>query len=348
MSRERQSGHGDEVGSVTMKDVAREAGVGIGTVSRVLNRTPGVSDKMRIRVENSISRLGFKANPIAQSMRNGQTRMFACVVRDFSVPVLSNFVNAMQAAVDLKGYGLQVASSYHDAEREVDIVQRLALRRADGIVIATSSEDNAIVVETLEELDMPVVLLDRDTPARLDAVLIDHRFGIRSAVESLLDLGHRRIVMISGEEGLRPTRERIAGLEDAYRGRGIDVPPGTLRMGAFTADYAYSELSQLLRRPDRPTAIIAGGTGMLAGALQAIRNVGLRIPEDISLVSGADSELSQLHMPGITSIRWEHDKLGAAAGKMLMDRIDNPKLPAKRICYPTELVGRGSCAAPPD
>lgn len=345
MARERTHGE-EEVATITMKDVAREAGVGIGTVSRVVNKTAGVSEKMRLKVETSIAKLGFKPDPIAQSMRNGQTRLFACVVRDFSVPVLSMFVNAMQETVDIKGYGLQVASSYHDARREIDVVQRFAQRRTDGLVIASSSEDDPLVLDTLRNLGLPVVLLDRDEPHQLDAVLIDHRSGMRSAVDHLLDLGHRKIIMISGEEGLRPTRERVAGLTEAYRARGLEVPPETIRMGAFSAEYAYSELAQLLRRPDRPTAIIAGGTGMLAGALQAIRSAGLRIPEDISLISGAESELSQLHVPGITAIGWQHDKLGAAAGRMLLDRIDNPGLPAKRICFPTELIVRRSCAPP--
>lgn len=331
---------------VTMKQVAEAAGVGVGTVSRVVNHSSGVAKKTKLKVENAISQLGFNPNPIAQSMRSGQTKIFACVVRDFSVPILSAFVNAMQAVVDNNGYGLQVVSSYHDPVREGEILRKLALRRTDGIVLASSSEDDKDLLATIRGLNVPVVLLDRDIPEELDAVLIDHRYGMRSAVSHLLDLGHRKIAMISGEAGLRPVQERLRGAREAFASKGLTLPPDFLRAGSFSADYAYSEVSQLLREPNRCTAIIAAGTGMLVGVLKAIRDANLKIPDDISLISGADNELAQLHTPTIATIKWEHDKLGAAAGKLLLDRLKNPKLRAARIVFPTELIVRNSCGIP--
>lgn len=330
-----------------MKDVARNAQVGVSTVSRVINANGSVSAETRERVNNSISRLGFNPNPIAQSMRSGLTKMFACIVRDFSVPVLSRLISSMQTVVDAQGFGVQVASSHHNVEREIDILRKLYLRRTDGIVIATSSETDLRILNALEELAIPVVLLDREMPAKLDAVQIDHRYGVRSAIGSLLDLGHTRVSLIGGQPDVRPTNERVEGYKEAFKLRGLEISHDLIRLGAFDTEYAYSEVAMLLRKADRPTAILAGGTAMLGGVLRAVRDAGLRIPQDISLVSGAESELALLHSPGISAVGWNSDQLGIAIARLMLQRIERPEDPVRRVIIPTELIQRGSSGPPP-
>ncbi|MFA6032115.1 MAG: substrate-binding domain-containing protein [Myxococcota bacterium] len=330
-----------------MKDVAEQAGVGVGTVSRVVNGGTNVSLKTRERVEAAIRRLNFNPDPIAQSMRSGQTKMFACIVRDFSVPILSMFVNAMQDAVDVSGFGLQVASSYHDTDREIVMLEKLARRRIDGIVIASSSESDEGLLETISSSEVPIVLLDRDKPENVDAVLIDHRAGVRTAIQRLIDLGHLRIAMLTGQEGVRPVRERVAGYREAFRSRNVEPSPELIRCGSFTTDFVYSETAQMLRSEARPTAIYAGGTAMLAAVLRAIRDVGLRVPQDVSVVAGADSELALLHTPAISAVRWEHDQLGAAAARFLLSRVEKRDGPVQRMVFPTEFVMRESCGPAP-
>lgn len=329
--------------NVTMKDVAHEAGVGIGTVSRVINKTSGVSAKTREKVESAIARLGFNPDPIAQSMRSGLTKTFACIVRDFSVPILSEFVNAMQDTSDASGFGLQVASSYHDTVREVSMLERLARRRVDGIVIATSSEEDERLAAVIRGLEVPVVLLDRDHPAMVDSVLIDHRAGTRAAIGRLIALGHRRIALLSGQPVVRPARERAAGFSEAFARAGLPEPLDLRRLGSFDVDFVYSETAQLLRLPDRPTAIFAGGTAMLAAVLRAVRDAGLSVPQDVSIVAGADSELAFLHTPDISVVRWHHDQLGAAAARFLLARVAGQDAAPQRMVFPTEFVQRGSC-----
>lgn len=340
-------GPGDAHAPSTMKDVAEEAGVGVGTVSRVVNGGTNVSLKTRERVEAAIRRLNFNPDPIAQSMRSGQTKMFACIVRDFSVPILSMFVNAMQDTADVSGFGLQVASSYHDTDREIVMLERLARRRIDGIVIASSSETDEGLLETISSSEVPIVLLDRDKPDNVDAVLIDHRAGVRTAVQRLLDLGHRRIAMLSGQKGVRPVRERVAGYREAFSSRGLEPAEELIRCGSFTPDFVYSETAQMLRSEARPTAIYAGGTAMLAAVLRAIRDVGLRVPQDVSVVAGADSELALLHTPTISVVRWQHDQLGAAAARFLLSRVENRKAPVQKMIFPTEFIQRESCGPAP-
>lgn len=330
-----------------MRDVARIAGVGVGTVSRVVNNTDGVSAKTREKVKSAILQLGFNPNPIARSMRSGQTMTFACVVRDFSTPILASFANAVQGTVDSRGFGLQFVSSYHDVERELDILRRLSNHRADGIVVATASETSPELIAALEAFPVPVVLLDRDIPETIDAVKIDHRSGTRSATNHLIQLGHRRIAMISGPRDVRPVRERLAGYRLAHERFGVAVEETLIRCGSFGIDYAYSEAMQLLGTAARPTAVIAGGTAILSGLLRAARDLGLRVPEDLSIISGADNELAALHSPGITAVRWQHDQLGAIAGRFLLNRIEAPQMERQCMVVPTELISRESCGLAP-
>nr|WP_283771631.1 MULTISPECIES: LacI family DNA-binding transcriptional regulator [unclassified Chelatococcus] len=330
-----------------MKDVAMEAGVGVGTVSRYINGNGALGDDIRERVSGAIKRLNFNPDPIAQSMRNGQTKTFACIVRDLTVPVLSVFVNAMQTAVDAEGYGLMVASSYHDPQREVEMLHKLSMRRTDGMVIATSTEGNAALNEALEKLNAPVVLLDRQTPVHLDSVLIDHLRGVKHAIRYLIDLGHRRIAVLSGQEAVRPVVERLEGFRQAFTERGLSVPEDLVRMGSFSADYTYEETLRLLQLLDRPTAIFAGGTAMLPGVLRAVKDSGLQIPRDISVIGGADSELASLFSPSVTVVRWDHDRLGTAAARFLLNRIKRPDCPVQRQIFPTELIVRDSCGPVP-
>jgi LacI family transcriptional regulator len=333
-------------GAPTMKDVARAAGVGVGTVSRFINSHPTVTEPIKKRVAAAVAMLGFKPNPIATSMRGGQTKTFACVVRDFTVPVLATFIDSMQKVLDAEDFDLFVASSYHDPEREISFINRFANRRADGIVIATSSEEDPKLLAVLAASAMPILLMDRRKPEALDAVLVDHQAGMRQAVDYLIKLGHVRIGLISGNETVHPVKERLRGYREALEARGVALDPSLVRLGSFGIDFAYSEAMQLLRMPNSPTAIIAGGTALLPGVLRAVRSNGLKIPEDISVVSGVDSELALLYSPAITVVRWDHGQVGIVAARFLFNRLESPGRETQRMIFPSELVIRGSCGPP--
>src|SRR6185437_16112376 len=171
--------------------------------------------------------------------------------------------------------------------------------RVDAIVMATSSEDDKELAKQLRQLDIPVVLLDRETPAELDAVTLDHRRGIRAATEYLHGLGHSQIALLTGKPSTRPARERIAGFKEAFARFGKHANHGIIRTGGFSAEFGFREASSLLSSSSRPTAIIAGGMAMLSGVLQAVRARGLVIPNDISVIAGADSDLAALTTPSV-------------------------------------------------
>jgi LacI family transcriptional regulator len=331
----------------SIREVALLAKVGLGTVSRVINGGANVSARTRERVMLAIAELGYVPDIVAQSMRNRRTMTMACVVRDFTVPVLNMFVEAMQKEIDAEGFSLIVASSYHDLERELALLQRLKQRRVDGLVIATSSESNERLHITLKSMNCPVVLLDREAPADIDAVLVDHRKGIVKAVEHIAGLGHQRIGFITGDADLHPTSNRLKGYRDGLRKAGIGYLPELVRMGSFGADAGYHHAQSLLALRNRPTALVAGGTSLLSGVLKAVREAGLHYPEDVSIVGGADNDFALFLEPSITRVRWNHDDLGAAAGRMLMQRLKQAGPKAQRMLFDSQLVLGGSCGEVP-
>ncbi|MDJ0390540.1 substrate-binding domain-containing protein [Roseomonas sp. E05] len=330
----------------TIRDVAEVAGVGLGTVSRVINGRPEVSPELRERVLAAIRSLGYAPDAAAQSLRSGQSRSFACVVRDLTVPVLASFVDGMQQELDKVGYGLFVASSYHDPKREAALLGSFVRRRVDGIVIATASERKPQVLRALRAVPVPVTLLDRTAPAGFDSVLVDHAAGSEQAVARLLELGHRRIGFISGEPTVRATRERLRGFEAAFARRGLAADPELLRLGSFAADFAQEAAMALLDGPEPPSAFFAAGTALLPGLLRALQLRGLRIPQDISVVAGADSELAAFHVPPISVVRWDHRALGVSAASFLLGRLAQPDMPPRSLMAPTAFLDRGSCAPP--
>ncbi|WP_298232571.1 LacI family DNA-binding transcriptional regulator [uncultured Azohydromonas sp.] len=330
----------------TILDVAKRAKVALGTASRVINGQPNVREDKRKRVQAAIAELGYVPDIVARSMRSHRSMTFACVMRDFTVPVLSMFVDSMQKEIDASGFSLMVASSYHDARREIALMRGFQQRRIDGLVIATSSETDPLLLETLEQMDFPIVLIDREMPAGLDAVAVNHAAGMCQAVSYLADIGHRRIAFISGEPDVHPTQSRLEGFRLGLQSRGLSCPQEWVRLSSFGTDMGHAEAKRLLDRGDRPTALIAGGSALLPGVIRATRELGLSIPRDVSVIAGADSDVAQLAAPAFTVVRWSHDQLGKAAGRFLIDRLAQPSLPRQRLSVDAELVVRGSCAAP--
>jgi LacI family transcriptional regulator len=334
-------------GTATIKDVAREAGVGLGTVSRVINRHPQVAEALRARVQAAIERLGYAPDVAAQSLRAGKTRSFACVFRDLTVPVLASFVDGMQRALGAEGYGVFVASSYHDPAHERALVADFVARRVDGLVIATSTESDPGLLRLPAQARMPVVLVDRAVPDGLDSVRADHASGTRLAIGQMLGLGHRRIAMISGEPSVGATRERSRGFKEAHAALGLAPDPALLRLGSFATRFGQEQAEALLALPSPPTAFFAAGTALLPGLLRALYARGLRVPQDVSVVAGADSELAEFHAPPISVVRWDHGELGAAAARFLLRRLEVPEMSPQLHVAPTEFIARASIAPPP-
>src|SRR5258706_944573 len=195
----------------TIRDIARAADVSVGTVSRVLNSHATVRPELRRKVQRAIDDLGYVPNAVAQSMRMGSTRTIGCVLREINISQLADFVKAAHDVLDEAGFSLVISNSEGREDRERELLGRLASRQADGVMIGPYTPVMGEFEAFLRGLTIPIVLVDRDQPVWADAVMAGHADGMRLAVGHLLDIGHRRVALITGEANLYPARGRVLG-----------------------------------------------------------------------------------------------------------------------------------------
>jgi LacI family transcriptional regulator len=332
---------------LTIHDVATAAGVSTGTVSRVLNANATVRPDIRRKVQQTIDELGYTPNAVARSMRVGSTHTIGCILREINIPQLAGFVKAAHDVLDEVGFSLVISNSEGRTERERELLSRLSRRQADGVMIGPYTSIQGEFEAFLRDLDIPIVLIDRDQPTWADAVMADHAEGMRLAVGHLLDMGHRRVALITGERGLYPARERVRGYREAYAARGLQLDPSLVHVGSFLPGAGFRFTSAMLGQRNPPTAIISGGIDMLSGVLRGIRGRGLRIPEDVSVVASGHSELAELFTPPIAIIAWDQAEVGRIAACMLLDRIGNDGVhEARRVLVPNEFTSRASVGPP--
>jgi LacI family transcriptional regulator len=334
-------------GNVTIRDVARAAEVSLGTASRVINGKATVSTEVRGRVLRAIETLGYRPDAIAQSMRHGSTHVIGCVIRDINIPSLAAFFHAAHNVLDRAGFSLLLSNSEGREDRERELLARLSSQRSDGIMIGPYSPMTPAFDKFLRSIGSPIVMVDRDEPAWADAVMADHAGATRTATGRLIDLGHRRIALLTGAATIYPARERIRGFTEAFAMKDIELDRSLIRAYSFLSPMSFQQTSALLASKEPPTAILAGGIDMLAGVIRAIRVRGLRIPEDISLVGAGDSELAELHMPAISVQKWDQGEIGAGAANLLLNRIrniagDEPQ----HVLVRSEFIERASIASP--
>lgn len=334
---------------ITIRDVATAAGVSTGTVSRVLNGVGDVKPRIRKAVEEAIRALDYVPNATAQAMRSRSSNAICCILREITIVQLAGFVRAAGKVMEEAGYRLLLSSSEGKPAREMELLKRLINGQADGVMIGPYSRVHGEFESFLRSVSDRVVLIDRNEPKWMDRVTIDHAGGIRTAVGHLLSIGHRRIAMITGPEGLFPADERVKGYRLAHEDAGQTVDETLIRREGFSADSGFRIASVLLGSANRPTAIVAGGLDMLPGVLRAVRAMALTIPGDLSVVGMGATDLSELYQPPISVVSWDQDELGRLATTILLDRINGRAAPEpQHITIPTSYILRGSCAAPAD
>jgi LacI family transcriptional regulator len=231
----------------TIKDVAKAASVSIGTVSAVIHGKGSVNAEMRSRVEAAVAELGYTPNSVAQSMRLGSTRTIGLLVAHLNAPGITDFISAAQNVLDEAGYAMLLAPYTGNRDRELKLIEILRRRKVDGVLIYPMSEHDAAMDSALTAINVPVVVVDRESE-RWDTVVVEHRRAIQRATEHLLQMGHRRIAFMAGTRSIYPSRERLLGYEAAHEAFGIPVDPDLIRSGDYLADYGFRETSVGARR----------------------------------------------------------------------------------------------------
>lgn len=332
----------------TIRNVAEQAGVSVGTVSRVINGHRYVSEETRARVVDAMNRLHFHPNATARSMRTRTTQAVGFLINDIANPLFAFIVRAAEEAFQASGYVVMLGNCGDNSQRELDVLETMARRQLDGLVISVADENHPGIAPLLKRMNIPVVLLDRELKSvSVDSVLTDHAMGLRQAARHLLQLGHRHIALVTAGENILPGRERRRGFEEALQEWGLKPDPRWIRMGTLDADFAYTETLTMLHSPPRPTAIIAGGNRTLEGVLKAIKAVGLRIPQDLSVISCDDTPLANLMTPSISVVKRDLSEIGRVAARLLCDRMSGRyEAEPRRVILPTGLEVRESVAPP--
>jgi LacI family transcriptional regulator len=329
-----------------MREVADRAGVAMSSVSRVLSGHPDVSPSMRDRVMAVVAEIGYQPDLLAQSLRRRATLSVGFVVGDIANPLLAQIVKGAERTLRDNGYSMLLTNSENRPERDAAHVRLFEQRRVDGLMLSLAAEDNPETIDLLQQFDTPTVLVDRELPPAVgaSAVLSDHRSGMRAAVAHLLDLGHRRIGLILGQP-MRPSRERRAGLEEAFADRGLPATYVVVE-GLLAAEHGRNATRQLLDAAEPPTAIVAGGNQLLVGTLEELLGRGLRVGTDISLVSCDAIDVTELFTPPIAVVRRDNRDIGRQAASLLLERVGEDDPGPRTIVLPTMFEPRPSCAPP--
>lgn len=324
-----------------LKEVAEQAGVSPATVSRVLNGVPGVTDDLRDRVLQTAADMGYRPNRRASNLRRQKTGTIGVVVSDIENPHFSQMVRTIEASAYARGYRVLLCNTDESAEKQQAYLQVLAEERVEGVILVPFDAADA-EIGRLIDLGIPVVALDRavDDP-RADAVISDNAGGARRAVELLLDAGHERIGFVGGSH-IQTGVERLAGYEAAMRARGLS---SRAVAGVFRIAGSQAATEELLDAPGEPiTALIVANNLMTIGALRALADRRLRLPDDIAFVALDDSYWSEFVDPPLTCLAQPIQQMATASVDLLFERIrSSDESPARRVVHTFELRVRESC-----
>lgn len=329
---------------VTIRDVAARAEVSQATAARALGGYGYVGAASRRAVLDAAQELGYRPNNVARALVSGTTRTIGLVVGDIENPFFAAAARGLSDVVEEEGYTLLLANSDEDLERERRAIDVLRTQLVDGLVVAPVSGNDGDHLRVLESDNRPLVLMDRAIRGlQVDAVMVDNAGGARTAIEHLLKFGHDRIGVVSDADEISSTAERLRGYRKALRDAGIEPDPGLVSVGPSTRAGGYDAARVLLERPDRPRALFTLNNFMTAGAVRAIRDFGLRIPDDVALVAFDELEWTTLVDPPITVVAQPVAELGRAVGARLLARLQGDDSTPKRTRLRTELIVRSSC-----
>ncbi len=329
----------------TIRQIARQLGVSISTVSAVINKRAYVSDSMRQRIEKALQESDYHPNHIARSLRLRETHTIGLLVPDLGNMFYAQLMRGAEDYLASVGYRLIVADTRDEWQRQRDFLLVLSGKTTDGVILVPSMATDDQIASIPQLLpSTPLVYVDRSPlDARVDSVLVDNVRAAFEATEYLLKLGHRRIAIITEPLNLLNAADRLLGYKQALRAHRIPVDPKLVRPGDNTQDSGYWHALEIFKLAPSPTAVLACNNRMLLGMLAALRELGLACPRAVSLIGFDDFDWSAYIDPPLTIVRQPADQLGAAAAKTLLKRIRHPDRDRfEKILLPTQLVVRRS------
>lgn len=332
----------------TIKDVAHLARVSTATVSAVVNGTNFVSAPLKARVIEAVAQLGYAPSGVARSLRTQATRLIGIVVADITNPFFAELVRHIGEVAQAAGYSVLLCEADHDADKEKTALQLLAAHRADGVILAPTGPTGMYLEPPLSSFSKPIVMVDRFIPqAPFDTVSIDNRRAAFELTRQILSLGHTRLGILAGTRHLANSTERLAGFRDALSAAGLDPDSAKVVYADYRQDRARELCHALLVGPERPSALFVSNNQMLIGAMQALSDLGLNCPADLSVASIDDSPWASIFTPRLTVARQPIEALARHAVRMLQSRMRGEHAEApERVVLSAEIFVRDSCAPP--
>jgi len=332
----------------TIKDVARRAGVSVGTVSHVINNTASVREETKDRVLSAIKELNYHPNSVARSLQSRRTNTISLVLPaiEHSLGEPSYLLQLLAGISDeckRHGFDLLVSAASSDEER-LTIYQRIVRgKRADGCIITSTKKDDERIAYLIKE-DIPFVAFGRANDEwDFPYVDVDGESGVRQGVRYLLDLGHRRIGFIGLPSELMCSQHRLAGYRSALEEQGIELEPNLIVEGKTTKEGGYYAMKRLLKLNPDLTAVMVSSDLMALGAMEAVREAGLSVGKDISVVGFDDIQMAASYQPPLTTIRQPTYRIGVMLSRMLIQLINGEELDERRVILQPELIVRESC-----
>jgi LacI family transcriptional regulator len=330
---------------VTMSEVAKLANVSIQTVSAVINEKPGITQHTRIRVREAIAQLDYHPNFLASSLRAQRSLTIGVLIPSITNPFFPEFVRGIEDVAQKQGYTLFLCNSDDDEQKEISYIQLLRRHRIAGLIAAFQPRkpEGKSLLKSLVSHRVPVVLMASHRPdKKIVSLTVDDVHGAFLATSHLLDLGHRRIGLITPPVGGDVEANRVAGFLKAHRERGAKVDRDLLVSGGFDASDGRRGATELMRLRKPPTAIVAANDLVAIGALNTLRHLNKRVPQDVAIVGYDNISMAELFNPPITTIAQPLYKMGESAMEALLARINEPDLDGETIWFETELLVRAS------
>jgi LacI family transcriptional regulator len=327
---------------ITLKMVAERAGVSVNTASRAINNKPDISKETKKRILQIAKELGYIRNAAAVALRTKKTGTIGAVIADNRNPFYAEVLNGIEEAAREKNYHIILANTQRDYQKEEEVINLLLAKRVDGLLI-TPVQDRDDDIKNLIDANIPFVVVGRDFEnIEVDAVYNDEVKGGFLATEYLIKKGHKKIASINGFLHKSPAKGRLEGYKKALKKYGIPFDDALVTVGDIDVKDGYERTKQLLEKGLNFTAIFAYNDMMAFGAMQAIKEKGLRIPEDIGLVGYDDIPFASLISPPLTTIRLKKQDLGVESVKLLLSRINGNRKKTKKVMLGVELQIRES------
>jgi len=338
---------------INITDVAKEAGVSIATVSRVVNNNDyPVRAETRAHVLEAVERLGFRPNDLARGLMQKRTRTVGLLVPDLANPYYPEIARGVEDAASAQLYALVFCNTDRRADKTEYYVNTLLQKRMDGIIIAGGGTDFTAASTAFAEYGAPVVFIGRHREGG-HSVQISNAAAARDATSHLTLLGHRAIAFLAGPPALTSVQDRLEGYRDGLQDAGLGFDERLVREGDFGERSGYESARSLLAQDPRPTAIFAANDLMAIGAMAAVRDAGLAVPGDVSIVGFDGIALGSYVRPALSTVAIPTYELGTAAMRMLLELVERKQQPepkpedARTVWLPTELKVRESSGLAP-